>query len=318
MQSISNCNLSALQMAARALKSGHLVAFPTETVYGLGADATNEKAVSRIYSTKGRPSNHPLIVHIPSIARLKDWACEIPEYAIGLAREFWPGPMTLILPRKALAKDYVTGGQNNIALRIPSNALALELLIQFDRLGGKGIAAPSANRFGAVSPTTATGVIDELGTFLQESDLILDGGKCEIGLESTIISCIGNSPEIIRPGAISSEMISKYVKIELNSNPVEYKIKAPGAMESHYAPRAKVILDQPTKIGDGFIALENHSTPNNCVRLAAPRNIDEFARDLYQALRLGDQQSLERIVVISPKGDGLAIAIRDRLKKASA
>ena len=172
MEMISNCTADAILNAAKALKDGHLVAFPTETVYGLGADATNEQAVSRIYSVKGRPTDHPLIVHISSIKKLGDWATYIPDYAIKLAREFWPGPMTLILPRTDLAKDYISGGQNNVGLRVPDQPISLALLKKFEELGGQGVAAPSANRFGAVSPTNAGAVEEELGTFLDNNDLM--------------------------------------------------------------------------------------------------------------------------------------------------
>ena len=182
MEFISNCTADAISNAAKALIDGHLVAFPTETVYGLGADATNEKAVSRIYSVKGRPSDHPLIVHISSMNKLDQWAIDIPDYAIKLAREFWPGPMTLILPRTDLAKDFITGGQNNVGIRVPAQPIALALLKKFEELGGQGVAAPSANRFGAVSPTTARAVEEELGSFFDKNDLVLDGGPCLVGI----------------------------------------------------------------------------------------------------------------------------------------
>ena len=177
MELINNPTLDEIKKAAKALKDGHLVAFPTETVYGLGADATNEEAVSRIYSVKGRPKDHPLIVHISSINQLSNWARDIPECAIKLAKEFWPGPMTLILKRSDLAKDFITGGQDNVGLRIPNQPVALALLSEFESLGGLGIAAPSANRFGAVSPTSSNDVVDELGEYFQSEDLILNGGS---------------------------------------------------------------------------------------------------------------------------------------------
>jgi L-threonylcarbamoyladenylate synthase len=212
MAIISNCTASVIKDAALALKEGHLVAFPTETVYGLGADATNEKAVARVYGVKGRPTDHPLIVHISSFELMDEWASEIPEYAIDLAREFWPGPMTLILPRTHLAKDFITGGQNNVGLRVPSHTHALALLNAFEALGGKGIAAPSANRFGAVSPTTASAVDAELGAFLKITDKILNGGSCKVGIESTIIECTFEKPTILRPGAVTLEMIEALCK----------------------------------------------------------------------------------------------------------
>ena len=175
------------------------MAFPTETVYGLGADATNEKAVARIYEVKGRPTDHPLIVHISSINNLDKWVKDMPEYAIKLAKTFWPGPMTLILPRTELAKDFVTGGQNNVGIRVPEHIVALELLKEFEAQGGLGVAAPSANRFGKVSPTTSEAVVDELGNYLSRDDQILNGGSSQIGIESTIIYCTKDVPIILRP-----------------------------------------------------------------------------------------------------------------------
>ena len=243
MEFISNCTADAISNAAQALKDGHLVAFPTETVYGLGADATNEKAVSRIYSVKGRPSDHPLIVHISSINKLDDWATEIPDYAIKLAREFWPGPMTLILPRKDIAKDFITGGQNNVGLRVPAQPIALALLKKFEDLGGRGVAAPSANRFGAVSPTSAEAVSEELGAFFDKDDLVLDGGQCLVGIESTIIDCTGSAPKVLRPGGITEEMIELALEKKPENRDRSSKIKAPGIMESHYAPKAIISLN---------------------------------------------------------------------------
>ena len=181
-QFLSACSVNAIQKAAEQLKAGNLVAFPTETVYGLGADATNEKAVKRIYEVKGRPTDHPLIVHVPSINALDTWARDIPDYAINLARAHWPGPMTLILRRKEIAQDFITGGQNSVGIRVPSDSIALELLTRFESLGGLGIAAPSANRFGCVSPTSAQDVQEDIGSYLMNDDLVLEGGRSEIGI----------------------------------------------------------------------------------------------------------------------------------------
>ena len=201
MSIISNCTASVIKDAAASLVNGNLVAFPTETVYGLGADATNKDAVARVYEVKSRPVGHPLIVHISSIEHLNKWAKDIPDYAIELARAFWPGPMTLILPRTDLAKDFITGGQDNVGVRVPSHTVALELLKEFEAQGGLVVAAPRANRFGAVSPTTATAVEIELADFLSKNDQILDGGPCSVGIESTIINCTQKNPTILRPGA---------------------------------------------------------------------------------------------------------------------
>jgi L-threonylcarbamoyladenylate synthase len=318
MEIISNPTQDEIKKAARALKDGLLVAFPTETVYGLGADATNEKAVSRIYSVKGRPTDHPLIVHISSINQLDKWAIDVPEYAIKLGREFWPGPMTLILSRSKLATDFVTGGQDSVGLRVPDQSVALGLLNEFEKLGGFGIAAPSANRFGAVSPTTSEAVKEELVSFLQPNDLILDGGLSAVGIESSIIDCTKQYPVILRPGAITTEMIEKTFDFKIQLENKKSMLRASGLMESHYSPKAKVVIGVTAEPGDGFIALVNIPTPKGAIRLASPKNIEEYARVFYQALRVGDQKGLKKITVFQPDGDGLAIAIRDRSSKAAA
>lgn len=316
-QFLSNCSVDSLKVAAQALKDGSLVAFPTETVYGLGADATNALAVARIYEVKGRPSEHPLIVHIGDLKHLEQWISEIPKFAIDLARAFWPGPMTLILKRSELAQDFITGSQDTVGLRIPDNSLALGLLEAFHHLGGKGIAAPSANRFGQVSPTTATAVQEEIGDFLANSDLVLDGGSSEVGLESTIIDCTSDAPRILRPGAITIEMIKEVTGKTVAKEISDSDIRVSGSLENHYAPKARVILDQKPSSGSGFIALENIETPAGVIRLAAPKSIEEFARVLYSAMREGDKLHLETIFIAQPKGDGLELAIKDRLNRAS-
>jgi len=315
-QFVSVCTIDALARAARELKGGYLIAFPTETVYGLGADAENESAVSRIYKVKGRPQDHPLIVHIGDWQLMGEWAEEIPDYAIDLARAFWPGPMTLILKRSEIAKDFVTGNQETVGIRVPNQTLALQLLNEFSKIGGKGIAAPSANRFGHVSPTTADAVRDELGAFLDENDSILDGGPCAVGVESTIIDCTGPNPKILRPGAITIEDIKGVTGLAVES-PNNSEIRVSGSLENHYAPAAQVLLDVTAQPGDGFIALAEIPSPDGVIRLVTPKNIEAFAHDLYAALRDADLKGLTRVVVHQPKGDGLAIAIRDRLKRAS-
>jgi L-threonylcarbamoyladenylate synthase len=317
MEFISKCTAGAISNAAKALIDGHLVAFPTETVYGLGADATNEKAVSRIYFVKGRPTGHPLIVHISSINKLVQWATDIPEYAIKLAREFWPGPMTLILQRTDLAKDYITGGQNNVGLRVPSQPIALALLKKFEYMGGQGIAAPSANRFGAVSATTAEAVGEELGNYLDSTDLVLDGGQSQVGIESTIIDCTGIAPRVLRPGAITEEMIEQKLKKKADNTDGKSEVKAPGLMDSHYAPKAKISLNSIAEPGEGFLALSKFETPFGAIRLASPTSVEQFARDLYVALRSADHQGLKKVAVLVPEGNGLAEAVRDRLNKAA-
>jgi L-threonylcarbamoyladenylate synthase len=318
MSIISNCTAFVIKDAATSLIGGNLVAFPTETVYGLGADATNKDAVARIYEVKGRPSDHPLIVHISSIELLDKWARDIPEYAIKLARTFWPGPMTLVLPRTDLAKDFITGGQDNVAIRVPSHPLAISLLKEFEDLGGLGVAAPSANRFGRVSPTTADAVFQELSDFLSPADLILDGGPSQVGVESTIINCTQSVPEILRPGATTATMIHDQIGLlvsQINTNSNDIKLKVPGSLQSHYAPLAKVFLSTTANPGDGFIALSNTPTPPGAIRLASPTNNREYAQLLYQALRLADTKKLQKVIVIPPTGDDLALAIIDRLRK---
>jgi L-threonylcarbamoyladenylate synthase len=323
-QFLSNCSVDALAAAARTLQEGSLIAFPTETVYGLGADATNAQAVARIYEVKGRPPDHPLIVHIADLKYLEQWILDITEYAISLAREFWPGPMTLVLQRSELAKDFITGGQDTVGIRIPANSLALGLLESFHKLGGAGIAAPSANRFGQVSPTTANAVQEELGDYLSDTDLVLDGGQSVIGVESTIIDCTGELPRILRPGAITIEMIKEITGLEVSEstemNSDDFKqedIRVSGSLDNHYAPKAKVFLDQQPAPGSGFLALDSIETPDGVIRLAAPESVEEYARVLYSALREGDHQNLDSIYIAQPTGDGLAIAIRDRLSRSA-
>lgn len=308
--------MSSIHEAAAALKRGQLVAFPTETVYGLGADAENPDAVAKIYAVKQRPTDHPLIVHIADKEVAKEWAVEIPQYALKLAEAFWPGPMTLILKRSSLAKDFITGGQMSVGLRVPNHPVALELLKSFSELGGKGIAAPSANLFGRVSPTSADAVHSELGSRLSDGDLILEGGNSAVGIESTIIDCTQSSPRILRPGAISAEQIMATINMEMLDS--GEKIRVSGALESHYAPRAKVVLNIEAEPGDGLIAMSHIATPPQVTRLASPTTHEEYAQQLYAALRKADQLGLEKVVAITPTGDGIALAIRDRLGKASS
>ena len=317
----SSCTAESIASAAAHLKSGDLVAFPTETVYGLGADACNSKAVSRIYEVKGRPVDHPLIVHIASLHGLDDWTREIPEYSIKLARDFWPGPMTLVLKRSDLAGDFVTGGQDTVGVRVPDHGVALSLLTAFEKVGGKGVAAPSANRFGHVSPTNATAVVEELGQYLSEEDIVLDGGACLVGVESTIIDCTGPTPRILRPGAISELMINECTGFSCAEfrpqTTTGEEIRASGSLENHYAPAAKVLLDHTPLPGQGFIADAKLQTPEGVIRLASPNDDEEFARLLYAALRAADAQGLAEVVVVQPNGTGIAVAIRDRLARAA-
>jgi len=303
--------------AAAHLLAGNLVAFPTETVYGLGADACNEMAVARIYSVKGRPADHPLIVHVASMDALGDWAADVPAFAIALARDYWPGPMTLVVRRSELAADFITGGQDTVGVRVPNHPVALGLLEAFAKAGGKGVAAPSANRFGNVSPTTAQAVSDELSDYLGMSDVILDGGACAVGVESTIIDCTGDAPKILRPGAITAVMIEECTGLEVHGVVDEPEIRVSGSLDSHYAPVATVLLCETPTAGQGFIANANIQTPEGVIRLASPGSDEEFARILYAALREADAQGLAEVVVMQPIGMGIGVAIRDRLKRAA-
>jgi len=314
-QFVSRCTADAISSAAASIKDGNLVAFPTETVYGLGADASQEKAVAKIYAAKGRPADHPLIVHISSMDGIGYWADEISEYAIALARAFWPGPMTLICKRSDAAKDFVTGGQETVGLRVPNHVVALALLDAAKAIGVQGIAAPSANRFGHVSPTTAEAVREELDQYLSPHGTILDGGPSHVGVESTIIDCTGGTPHILRPGAITQAMIEEATGLKVTD--AEHEIRVSGSLENHYAPNAEVILDSTPQPGDGYIAMSDKETPNGVIRLAAPQSVEEYARVLYASLRDGDSQKLSRICIDQPQGDGLAIAIRDRLRRAA-
>ena len=317
MAIILDCTKDSLKVAAKALKEGRLVAFPTETVYGLGADATNENAVSRIYVAKARPTDHPLIVHISSVNQLGNWAIDIPDYAIKLASKFWPGPLTLILKRGDLAKDFITAGQENVGVRVPEHQAAQKLLKEFEDLGGLGVVAPSANRFGAVSPTTSNHVKEELGETLRASDLILDGGPSSIGIESTIVGCLDPQPVILRPGAITTQMVERATGLHAIESNLKKSIKAPGLLASHYSPKAKVILDQIPNPGDGFLAMSNIPTPEGTIRLASPENLEQYASELYSALRSGDDKNLAKIYVVLPIESGLGEAIRDRLLKSA-
>ncbi len=301
--------------AVSALLAGHLVAFPTETVYGLGADATNEVAVSRIFRTKGRPTNHPLIVHLAGIDAVDMWARDLPEYAWALANAFWPGPMTLVVNKRAGVSSLVTGGQDTVGLRVPSHPVAVELLDEFARRGGQGVAAPSANRFGQVSPTSADDVRSELGEYLLPGDLIVEGGNSHVGVESSIIDCTGIAPAIARPGAITREMVEAATGVELME--FDQRIRVSGSHSRHYSPRAEVVLDDAVEQGDGLIALSEFPTPPGAIRLLEAPSVEAYASGVYSALRRADQLGLGRVVAMTPPGEGLAVAVRDRLVRAS-
>ena len=314
---ISQCSLDVLRQAAENLNNGGLVAFPTETVYGIGADAENEDAIKRMYKVKNRPSDHPVIVHIADLDEVDYWAKEIPDYAIALMRDYWPGPMTLLLHRTEKVADWVTGNQEIVGLRIPAHTVAINLLQEFKKLGGHGIAAPSANRYGSVSPTTAAAAHEELEQFLESRDQILDGGASLVGVESTIIDCTKANPSILRPGAITAEMVEGSTGI-IVVEPDATKVRVSGSHKQHYAPKAQVVIGRAANSGEGLIAMSEVETPPGAIRLAAPHSIEEYARRLYSSLRDGDSQGLKVIHILPPEGDGLAVAIRDRINRAAS
>ena len=314
---------TAATTAAELLASGSLVVIPTETVYGLAANAENESAVHRIFTTKNRPTDHPLIVHIAHANCLDYWAVSIPEYARDLAATYWPGPMTLVLPRNTPAGDFITGNQETVALRIPSHPLALEIINQLGVITNNpcaGIAAPSANRFGKVSPTTLEHAIQELSDYLDDSDAGVNGGSASIGIESTIIDCTGESPIILRSGAITAHDIESIAALSESDNST---VRAPGMLASHYAPTATVkVVNAVSDIEVGatdtcLLAPSDVITPIGITRIGSPRDAHEYAQILYAALRESDQLHATVVYVIPPEGPGIAAAVRDRISRAA-
>lgn len=304
-----------VERAAAALRAGGLVALPTETVYGLAADATNAAAVARIFEVKGRPSNHPLIVHLAATEQLDDWAAQVPDWARLLATAYWPGPLTIIVPKQPHVLDDVTGGQNTVGLRVPAHALTHAVL----RLLGTGVAAPSANRFGKVSPTTIQHVQADLGSLLDDRDYLLDGGPCLVGVESTIVDCTGTAPRLLRAGAITVAMIEQTTGLDVLGP--DGTIRASGTLASHYAPSATVhIVDRADLhgfTGAGLIADASVPTPSGMLRLLSAEDAGAFARGLYAALRASDEAGLTDVYAVLPDECGLGAAIRDRLARAA-
>jgi L-threonylcarbamoyladenylate synthase len=295
--------------AVAVLRAGGLVAFPTETVYGLGADASADAAVRRLFEVKRRPAGHPVIVHVDSAARLDDWAYEVPDTARALAAALWPGPLTLIVRKAALVAPAVTGGRDTVGLRVPAHPFALALLAAF----GGGIAAPSANRFGRVSPTTASHVRADLGV---DVDLVLDGGPCSVGVESTIVDCTVDPPVVLRHGGVPAEVLEGVL-----GRPVERVATGPsrasGMLDSHYAPRCRVELCADTAAAHRRV--EELRVGGASVDLLDPGpDANDYARHLYGWLRAADDRGLDVLVAVPPLGDGLAAAVRDRLRKAAA
>ncbi len=314
-------SIEQIATAAEILRRGGLVAFPTETVYGLGADAENEDAVRRVFAAKGRPADHPLIVHVANAESLDEWASDIPEIAWRLAEQFWPGPLTIILKRSERVPEIVTGGLATVGLRVPSHPTALALLRAF----GGAIAAPSANRFGRVSPTTAAHVREELGDAVE---MVLDGGACNVGLESTIVDLSSGAPTILRPGAITQQDLQRVL-----DRPVLYggtdSPRCSGRLESHYAPRATVelldsqdIVDRALKLSRQHLkvaVLSGHAPvdlPRDVEHLPLSSDAESCARDLYSALREVDRRACDVALVTLPEETGLGVAIADRLRKA--
>jgi L-threonylcarbamoyladenylate synthase len=308
--------------AVRVLREGGLVALPTETVYGLGADARNELAVRRIFAVKGRPSTHPLIVHVASFEDARAWVAEVPQVAERLAAAFWPGPLTLVMRRSPLASDAVTGGQDTVALRVPAHGVALRLLRAF----GGGIAAPSANRFGEVSPTCAAHVREALGN---DVDLVLDAGPCQVGVESTIVDVTREPLRLLRPGGTSREALEAVLGQSVALATAAPDVRAPGMLESHYAPRAGLwLVDAPHLAVDAarrlalgarvvVIAPQRVPAPPGVIRLDVPEDAEGFARVLYARLREADRLG-DVILAVPPPDSGLGLAVRDRLTRAAA
>ncbi len=311
-----------IRQASTVLHAGGLVAFPTETVYGLGADARNPEAVKRIFTAKGRPADHPLIVHIADAQQLTQWAQNIPISAWKLAKAFWPGPLTLILPRLNDVSDVVTGGLDTVALRVPGHPVALALLSEF----GRGIAAPSANRYGRVSPTSAEDVLEELSNSV---DLILDGGRCLVGIESTIVDLTTMTPRILRSGKITQEQLQRVLgsPVATQSN---RSIRYPGGNPSHYAPRARVILASLDDAQQHIVQWEQRGArvgllashrPNELSEkttwLYLADGVDEQAYELYHSLRQADHLGIEVIVAVMPSNIGIGRAVCDRLRRAA-
>lgn len=313
-----------LERAAELLRAGKLVAFPTETVYGLGADASNPEAVAGIFRAKGRPADHPVIVHLPSVAALVQWAVEIPDSALRLADMFWPGPLTLVLRRAESVSDAITGGQDTVGLRVPGNPVALDLL----RVFGGALAAPSANRFGHVSPTTADHVIGEFG---DEVAAVVDGGQCNVGVESTIVDLTGPRPRLLRPGMIRIEAIEAELGQPLERAADREGPRASGRLKSHYAPGAALELvtaeAMPERIGaclqqqERLAVMARRDAPPSVAGVTwieMPRQPVQFARSLYAALRRADAGRPDRILVEAPPKSAGWEAIADRLSRAAA
>lgn len=323
---------STIHRAARALADGHLVAFPTETVYGLGADGLNPQAAQRIFEVKGRPADHPVILHVASVMAAKSLTLNWSAAADRLTQEFWPGPLTLILKRAANVPDIVTGGQDTVGVRMPSHPVAIQLLTEFAKVGSGVVAAPSANRFGAVSPTRAADVAASIGDRLSEHDLILDGGSCDVGVESTIVDLSGSQPRLLRPGGIARQAIERVLGQSFEANHADVP-RVSGSLESHYAPNARALLVLPEEM-DKIVRQELLGNPSSriwCLMISdsasteiqkrrhkMPADPVGYAHGLYAVLNDADRQGVEMILIESPPQTPEWEAVNDRLKRASA
>lgn len=296
-----------LDAALEVLRSGGLVAIPTETVYGLAADASNESAVRRIFAAKGRPADHPLIVHVATAADLPSWASTVPPAAAILAEACWPGPLTVLVPRAAHVLDVVTGGRPSVGVRVPAHPLTSELLTRF----GGGLAAPSANRFGRVSPTTAEHVVRDLGEVPDGVDLVLDGGPCPVGVESTIVDCTVEPAQVLRPGGIPTEQVERLLAGAVA--PASGPSRASGMLASHYAPACRVLLADSADDARRLASQEP-----NALLIGNTDDLVRYAQQLYDLLRRADDEGRSAVVAVMPPAAGLGHAIRDRLVKASA
>jgi L-threonylcarbamoyladenylate synthase len=321
--SLRAADSAGIRAAAEALHAGRLVAFPTETVYGLGADAGSADAVAAIYRLKGRPADHPLIVHVTGAGQARRWAVWS-AMAQALADRFWPGPLTMILPRLPDAPAWACGGQASIGLRVPSHPVAQALLAEFERLGGLGVAAPSANRFGRVSPTRASHVIDDLG---DDAPMVLDGGASEVGLESTIVDLSRERPALLRPGGLGAAPLEAVLGVTLSA-PGADAPRASGTLAAHYSPRTPIVLCQAARIGERLAALErrglrcvawSRTRPASPAAAWEPAFEDEraFAHALYDTLRRLDRAGFDRIVIEQPPGTPAWAAVTDRLGRAA-
>lgn len=316
-----------IRRAAQLLRQGELVAFPTETVYGLGADASNREAVARVFAAKGRPADHPVIVHLASAEVLPRWARSVPADARKLAAAFWPGPLTLVLPRASHVDDIVTGGQDCVGLRVPAHPVARALLEAFTRAGGNGIAAPSANRFGRISPTTAKHVAADLGRAVA---MILDGGACDLGIESTIVAFDGDGSRLLRPGSLGIDALTRVLGRPPGGADAASP-RVPGSLTSHYAPRTRTRLIAstllPSEVRHRLARDENPAVLSRSVGRAedfpgtwirAPADAAGYAHDLYANLRALDEAQADAILIEAPPADEAWFAIRDRLTRAAA